>query len=178
MSDDAHRYGTSISNQRIENWWSHMRKSFTNWLTEFSKALVNEKVLSLGIRHIWKVVGLTFLPYYKPSWMNLAIIGIPITYANQDIILLLAFQMCCLIYQKTVVMSIGNMALLTQELKTYCRSKMSWLKENLKLIDAMLTWKNFSVMLFKWRSISPSTKVEKSKRKFWKIRSTELINIS
>ena len=86
MSDDAHRYGTSISNQRIENWWSHMRKSFTNWLTEFSKALVNEKVLSLGIRHIWKVVGLTFLPYYKPSWMNLAIIGIPITYANQDIL--------------------------------------------------------------------------------------------
>ena len=86
MSDDAHRYGTSISNQRIENWWSHMRKSFTNWLTEFSKALVNEKVLSLGIRHLWKVVGLTFLPYYKPSWMNLAIIGIPITYANQDIL--------------------------------------------------------------------------------------------
>ena len=149
MSDDAHRYGTSISNQRIENWWSHMRKGFTNWLTEFSKALVNEKILSLGIRHIWKVAGLTFLPCYKPSSMNLAVIGIPITYVNQDMILLLGFQMCCLIYQKTVVMSIGNMALLAQELKTYCRSKMSWLKENLKLTGAMLNWKNFSVMLFK-----------------------------
>ena len=28
---------------------------------------------------------------------------------------------------------------------------MSWLKENLKLIDAMLNWKNFSVMLFKMK---------------------------
>ena len=28
---------------------------------------------------------------------------------------------------------------------------MSWLKENLKLIDAMLIWKNFSIMLFKMK---------------------------
>ena len=28
---------------------------------------------------------------------------------------------------------------------------MSWIKENLKLIDAMLNWKNFSVMLFKMK---------------------------
>ena len=30
VSEDAHRYRMSVSNQRIENWWSHMRKGFTN----------------------------------------------------------------------------------------------------------------------------------------------------
>ena len=33
--------------------------------------------LSLVIRHIWNVVGLSFVFYYIPSWMNLAAIGIP-----------------------------------------------------------------------------------------------------
>ena len=108
--------------------------------------------MSLGIRHIWNVVGLSFLLYYKLSWMNLAAIGIPIIYVNHDMILLLASQMRCFMYQKTVVRSIKNMTLLTQKLKTYCRSEMSWLKKNLmKLIDAMLNWKNLSVMLFKMK---------------------------
>ena len=48
MPEDAHRYRTSISNQRIENWWSHMRKGFTNWLTEFFKDLVNENIFIPG----------------------------------------------------------------------------------------------------------------------------------
>ena len=150
VSEDAHRYGSSISNQRIENWWSHIRKGFTDWLIEFFKDLVNENI-SLGIRHISNVVGLSFLLYYKLSWMNLAAIGIPILSVNHDMILLLVSQMCCFIYQKKVVISIKNMILLTQKLKTYCGSEMSWLKENLKLIDAMLNWKNFSVTLFKMK---------------------------
>ena len=74
--------------------------------------------LSQGIRHIWNVVGLLFLLYYKPSWMNLAAIGIPITYVDHDMILLLASQMCCFIYQRRVVMPIKNMTLQTQKLKT------------------------------------------------------------
>ena len=48
MSENTHRYGTSVSNQRIENWWSHMRKGFTNWLIEFLKALVNENIFIPG----------------------------------------------------------------------------------------------------------------------------------
>ena len=70
-------------------------------------------------------------------------------------ILLLASQMCCFIYQKTVVMSIKNMTLLTQKLKTYCESEMSWLKENLKLIDTTLNRNNFSVVLFKIKVYLP-----------------------
>ena len=48
MSEDAHRYRTSISNQIIEYWWSHMRKGFTNWQTEFFKELVNENIFIPG----------------------------------------------------------------------------------------------------------------------------------
>ena len=70
--------------------------------------------------------------------MNLAAIGIRITYVNHDMIVLLARQMCCFINQRTVVMSIKNMTLLTQKLKQYCGSERSWLKENLKIIDVML----------------------------------------
>ena len=149
MSEDAYRYGSSISNQRIESWWSHMRKGFTNWLIKFFWSM--RTYLSLGIRHIWNVVGLSFLLYYKLSWMNLAAIGIPIMSVNHDMILLLASQMCCFIYQKKVVMSIKNMTLLTQKLKTYCGSEIPWPKENLKLIVELLNWKNFSVTLFKMK---------------------------
>ena len=48
ISEDAHRYETSVSNQRIEDWWSHMRKGFTNWLIEFFKDLVNENIFIPG----------------------------------------------------------------------------------------------------------------------------------
>ena len=48
MSEDAHRYGTSTSNTRIENWWSHMRKGFTNNLIEFFKDLVSENIFIPG----------------------------------------------------------------------------------------------------------------------------------
>ena len=80
MSEDAHRYGTSISNQRIENWSSHIRKGFTNWVIEIGIATA---------------------------------IGIPITYVNHDMILLLTSQMRCFIYLRTLVMSIESMTLLT-----------------------------------------------------------------
>ena len=48
MSQDAHRYGSSPSNQRIENWWSHLRKGFTTWVIEFFKDLVNDRILIPG----------------------------------------------------------------------------------------------------------------------------------
>ena len=34
---DAHRYGTSVANQRIENFWSHFRRTFTSWLVNFPR---------------------------------------------------------------------------------------------------------------------------------------------
>ena len=44
MSQDAHRYRLSKSNQRIENWWSHLRKGFTSWVIDFFKDLVKDRI--------------------------------------------------------------------------------------------------------------------------------------
>ena len=66
MSEDAYRYGSSISNQRIESWWSHMRKRFTNCLIKFFRSM--RTYLSLGIRHIWNVVFFFFFFYEECSW--------------------------------------------------------------------------------------------------------------
>ena len=35
--EDAHKYGTSTRNQRIENWWSHFRKSCAHFWINFFK---------------------------------------------------------------------------------------------------------------------------------------------
>ena len=45
---NAHRYGSSHFNQRIENFWSHCKRGFTTWLIDFFKDLVNQGYLSLG----------------------------------------------------------------------------------------------------------------------------------
>ena len=45
---DAHRYGSSTSNQRIENFWSHNRKLYLSWIINFFKDLVNTGNLILG----------------------------------------------------------------------------------------------------------------------------------
>lgn len=33
----AHKYGSSVTNQRIENWWSSLRKRYTGWLIDLFK---------------------------------------------------------------------------------------------------------------------------------------------
>lgn len=38
-NEEAHKYGTSTRNQRIENWWSHFRKSCAGWWINFFKDL-------------------------------------------------------------------------------------------------------------------------------------------
>ena len=45
---DAHAYGSSHSNQRIENWWSHFRRGYSNWMINFFKELVQSGKLILG----------------------------------------------------------------------------------------------------------------------------------
>jgi hypothetical protein len=46
--EKAHRYGTSPSNQRIECWWSYLRKNRSNWWINFFKDLVEAGHLSLS----------------------------------------------------------------------------------------------------------------------------------
>ena len=47
-SSNAHSFGASHFNQRIENWWSHFRRSYSNWVINFFKTLVSNRILQLG----------------------------------------------------------------------------------------------------------------------------------
>lgn len=44
----AHRYGSSPSNQRIENWWSHYKRGYSAWIIDYFKGLVDSGLLVLG----------------------------------------------------------------------------------------------------------------------------------
>ena len=44
----SHIYGSSHSNQRIEGWWSFLRRHRTSWWIDFFKDMVESNVLSLG----------------------------------------------------------------------------------------------------------------------------------
>ncbi len=46
-ADKSHQYGTSTRNQRIENWWSHLRKMRTHWWINFFKDMCSSGVLNI-----------------------------------------------------------------------------------------------------------------------------------
>ena len=45
---DAHRYESSTSNQRIENFWLHKTKLYLSWIINFFRDLVNTRSLIQG----------------------------------------------------------------------------------------------------------------------------------
>ena len=47
QGEQAHSFGTSHHNQRIENWWSPLKKTCSSWWITFFKDLVEEKQLNL-----------------------------------------------------------------------------------------------------------------------------------
>ena len=88
----AHRYGTSPSNQRIENWWSHFRRGYSGWVIDYFKEMVDDGDLVLGnnvhMEGIWYVYNIFFqaeLDRIKTEWNahfirkshNTTISGIP-----------------------------------------------------------------------------------------------------
>ena len=46
--EKVHRYGPSTGNQRVECWWSHLKKSRTTWWINFFKDLVDRGVFLLN----------------------------------------------------------------------------------------------------------------------------------
>ncbi len=44
----SHIYGSSHSNQRIEGWWSFLRRHRTSWWIDFFKDMVESNILNLG----------------------------------------------------------------------------------------------------------------------------------
>ena len=47
-SNLSHRYGTSHANQRIENWCSHFKSSFSAWVIDYFKELVHHGIIVPG----------------------------------------------------------------------------------------------------------------------------------
>ena len=45
---NAHRYGSSVSNQRIENLWSHFKRGYTSWVIDYFKNMVHTDALRIG----------------------------------------------------------------------------------------------------------------------------------
>ena len=45
---DAHKYGSSPANQRIEGWWSFFRRARTDWWINFFKDMSESGMLDLG----------------------------------------------------------------------------------------------------------------------------------
>ena len=43
--DQAHRYGTSPANQRIECWWSYFKRGRASWWIDFFKDMVDSGIL-------------------------------------------------------------------------------------------------------------------------------------
>ena len=58
----AHRYGKSIANQRIENLWSHYRRGYSNWVINFFKELVSDGFLALGKHEHMECAWFVFSP--------------------------------------------------------------------------------------------------------------------
>lgn len=46
--ENSHRYGTSPSNQRIECWWSFLRRGRSSWWIDLFKSLVSNVEVDLG----------------------------------------------------------------------------------------------------------------------------------
>lgn len=54
--DNAHKYGTSPANQRIEAWWSYFRRARSGWWMDFFKDMV-----AFGLLEIGNIVHMEFL---------------------------------------------------------------------------------------------------------------------
>eukprot|EP00794_Sanderia_malayensis_P013642 gene13642-15069_t len=70
QDEGAHRYGFSPSNQRIENWWSHMKKSFSSWVIDFFKNLVLEGILIPGNHIHMECVWFVFSDFLQTELDN------------------------------------------------------------------------------------------------------------
>ena len=65
-SVNAHKYGSSYSKQRIENYWSHSKKLSCSWIIDFFKDMVFSGKLEIGnnvhmeAHSCWATGGIVF----------------------------------------------------------------------------------------------------------------------
>ena len=76
-NENGHHYGSSITNQRIENWWSHCRRGFSNWLINYFKTLVDNGIHQPGnkvhlacIQFVYRDLLQSNLDCVRDDWNN------------------------------------------------------------------------------------------------------------
>lgn len=48
QNSEAHRFVKSVTNQRIENWWSYLRRHYSSWVIQFFRDLIDAGYFKLG----------------------------------------------------------------------------------------------------------------------------------
>lgn len=59
--EKAHRYGSSITNQRIESWWAQLKKSWSSWWIQFFQKLIEDGELDTSNELQSKCLHFTFV---------------------------------------------------------------------------------------------------------------------
>ena len=70
------RYGSSTANQRIEAWWSILRRSRTNWWINYFKDMIDEAFLTRVFLTMLKQFAFVIWVFYRMSSMKLSVYGI------------------------------------------------------------------------------------------------------
>ena len=91
----AHRYGSSHTNQRIEAWWSFLRKNWGSWWINFFKDMVDTGDLDTSNSMHMECLWLSFKKVIGMSWVNFKVIGTITIFANQGTKPWLGFQTNC-----------------------------------------------------------------------------------
>ena len=47
-NEEAHKYGSSPANQRIEGWWAFYRRNRSGWWINFFKSLMEQEIFNPG----------------------------------------------------------------------------------------------------------------------------------
>ena len=67
---NAHKYGSSVSNQRIENWWSSLRRTYTGWVIDFFKRKIDNGSFVTGSWLFQETSWFAFSPLLQKELFN------------------------------------------------------------------------------------------------------------
>ena len=77
-AEKAHRYGSSPANQRIEGWWSFLKRSNSSWWISFFKDMSESGLLNLVDTFHLKCLWFCFAKVIQDDLVSLKITGIAI----------------------------------------------------------------------------------------------------
>lgn len=118
-SENGHLYGTSTTNQRIENWWSHCKRSFTAWVIDFFKQMIEDGIFVPGNHVHMESVWFVFSQFLQNE-LNDVVYNWNTHYIRQSRhILYLEFPIFYFMYQLSHVMKTKSLLSLKMTYKIY-----------------------------------------------------------